>query len=132
MSNLTQTTINYLAAREAAEAAEKAKKQAEAAMKAAYAEAGITYNVVDGKKVSVNRKGRKSFDAAMLSEMVSKAIFRKVVKEAIDQRKFEAAVTTGQIKPEVAEAVTKVTEYDEVRVTDLAKEEGSVATSVAA
>lgn len=126
--NLTQATLNYLAAKEAAEAADKARKEAEIAMKAAFAENGIDYNVVNGKKVAVNRKGRRSVDANMLAQMVSKALFAKVTKPAVDTKTFDAAVTTGQIKPEIAEAVTKTTEYDEIRVTDLATDAEGIAT----
>jgi hypothetical protein len=130
--NLTQATLNYIAARDAAENADKAKKAAEIAMKQAFAEAGIDSNVVDGKKVTVTRKGRRTVNAESLAAMVSKALYNKMVKPAIDTAKFDAAVTTGQIKPEVADAVTKVTEYDEVRVTDLANNaEGSATVKVA-
>lgn len=126
--NLTQATINYLAAKEAAEEADKARKAAEVAMKAAFAEAGIDYNVVDGKKVTITRKGRRTISAEVLAQMVGKALYNKVIKPAVDTKKFDAAVTTGQIKPEVADAVTKVTEYDEVRVTDLADNAEGIAT----
>ena len=130
--NLTQATLNYIVARDAAEEADKAKKAAEVAMKQAFAEAGIDTNVVDGKKVTITRKGRRTINAENLAAMVSKALYNKMVKPAIDTTKFDAAVTTGQIKPEVAEAVTKVTEYDEVRVTDLANNaEGSATVKVA-
>ena len=127
--NLTQATLNYIAAKAAAEAADKAKKVAESELKAAFAEAGIDYNVVDGQKVAINRKGRRSVNAEALANMVSKALFNKVVKPAVDTKKFDAAVTTGQIKPEVADAVTKVTEYDEIRVTDLAIDNEGIATT---
>jgi hypothetical protein len=126
--NLTQATINYLAAKEAAEEADKARKAAEVAMKAAFAEAGIDYNVVDGKKITITRKGRRTISAETLAQMVGKALYNKVIKPAVDTKKFDAAVTTGQIKPEVADAVTKVTEYDEVRVTDLADNAEGIAT----
>ena len=126
--NLTQATITYLEAKAAAEAAEQERKTAEIAMKAAFAEAGIDYNVVNGKKVTITRKGRRTVNAETLAQMVSKALYNKVIKPAVDTKKFDAAVTTGQIKPEVADAVTKVTEYDEVRVTDLADNAEGIAT----
>lgn len=126
--NLTQATKTYLEAKKAAEEADKAKKVAETAMKMAFAEAGITYNVVDGQKVSVNSKGRRNVDVATLAQMIGKSLLNKVTKPAIDSKAFDAAVTMGQIKPEVAEAVTKITEYDEVRVTSLATETEGIAT----
>ena len=127
--NLTQATKTYLAAKQAAEEADKAKKIAETQMKAAFAEAGITYNVVDGQKVSVNSKGRRNVDVATLAQMIGKSLLAKVTKPTIDAKAFDAAVTIGKITPEVAEAVTKITEYDEVRVTNLATETEGIATT---
>ena len=46
---------------------------------------------------------------------------------AINAKGF-ACITTGQIKPEIAETVTKTTEYDEIRVTDLATDAEGIAT----
>ena len=130
--NLTQATKLYLQAKAQLEIAEKAKKTAEVAMKQAFAEAGIDYNVVDGMKVTVTRKGRRTLNAETLAQMVGKTLYNKVVKPAVDTKKFDAAVAVGIIKPEVADAVTKVTEYDEVRVTDLADNaEGNATVKVA-
>lgn len=131
-TNLTDVTKAYIAAREAAEAATQAAKQAEVAMKEAYAREGISANVVDGIKVSVNRKARRTVDAGLLATMVSKALFKVVTKPQVDLKKFDAAVTTGQIKPEVIDAVTGVTEYDEVRVTVLVSDDVVSAAAAAA
>lgn len=129
MPNLTQTTIDYLAAKQAVADAEAAKKQAEAALKAAYAAAGVDYYVADGKKVTITSKARRSVDASALASMVSKALFNRLIKPAVDLKKFDAAVEIGQITPEVADAATKMTQYDEVRVTDLADNAEGIATT---
>ena len=126
--NLTQVTINLIKAREALAEAEKAEAQAVAELKAAYAEAGITFNVVDGQKVTVERKGRTTYNAETLIDMVSAVAFKKVTKAVVDSKKFKSACEMGVIKPEVAEAVTTVTEYESVRVTDLAKDKADKAT----
>jgi hypothetical protein len=129
--NLTQNTINLIKAREALEEAKKAEAQAVAELKLAFAQAGITYNVVDGVKVTVTRKSRPTYNAEALLNMVSAQAFKKVTKAVIDTKKFKSACEVGVIKPEVAEAITDVTEYDEVRITELAKGDEVAATAAA-
>lgn len=120
--NLTQVTLNVIKAREALAEAEKAEAQAVAELKAAYAEAGIEFNVVDGQKVTVERKSRTSYDADALHSMVSLHTFKKVTKAVIDSKLFKSACDMGVIKPEVEEAVVSKTHYESVRVTDVAKD----------
>lgn len=126
--NLTQATKLYLQAKAELEVAEKAKKTAEVAMKQAFAQTGINYNVVNGKKVTVTSKARRSVDADKLGELVNPTIFEKVTKVVVDMKHFDAAITAGVLKQDVADIATKVTEYDEVRVTDLANETEGIAT----
>ena len=121
--NLTQVTLNYLTARQALEDAEKAKAQAEAELKQAYAVAGIEFNIADGQKVALVRGERPKYDITTLASLVSPAVLKKVTKTEVDGKKFKAGIEVGLIKPEVAEAVTTVTNYQQVRVTDLAKSE---------
>jgi hypothetical protein len=40
---------------------------------------------------------------------------------AVDGKKFKSAVEVGMIQADVAESVTKVTSYEQVRVTELNK-----------
>jgi deoxyribodipyrimidine photolyase len=120
MKNLTQVTINLIKAREALEAAKQAEANAVAELKEAYAQKGIKFNVVDGQKVAVERKARKSYDADTLLAMVSEEVFAMVTKTNIDATLFKSAVKMGVIKAEVEKAVVKATEYDSVRVTDIA------------
>jgi hypothetical protein len=119
--NLTQSTINFIKAREALEEAKQAEAQAVAELKMAFAQEGIAYNVVNGVKVSVTRKSRPTYSAEALLNMVSAQAFKKVTKAVIDAKKFKSACEVGVIKPEVAEAITSTTEYDEVRVTEITK-----------
>ena len=121
--NITQITLNYLNARQALDEAEKAKAQAEAELKQAYALAGLEFNVVDGQKVALVNGERPKYDIETLTNLVSPAILKKVIKTEVDGKKFKAGIEVGLIKPEVAEAVTTVTNYQQVRVTDLAKSE---------
>lgn len=119
--NITQITLNYLNAKQALEQAEKAKAQAEAELKQAYAVAGVDFNIVDGQKVALVNGERPKYNAEILASLVSPAVYKKVVKTEVDGKKFKAGVEMGTIKPEVAEAVTTVTAYQQVRVTDLRK-----------
>lgn len=121
--NITQITLNYLNARQALDEAERAKAQAEAELKQAYALAGLEFNVVDGQKVALVNGERPKYDIETLTNLVSPAILKKVTKTEVDGKKFKAGIEVGLIKPEVAEAVTTVTNYQQVRVTDLAKSE---------
>lgn len=120
--NLTQITLNYLNARQQVEQAEKAKAQAEAELKQAYAMAGIEFNIADGLKVALVNGERPKYDIETLTNLVSPAVLKKVTKTEIDGKKFKAGIEMGLIKPEVAEAVTTITNYQQVRVTDIAGE----------
>lgn len=119
MTTLTQATKTYLDLRAKKEALEAELAQAEADMKASFAQAGITHNVVDGTKVAIVRGERPSYDAEKLATLVSARIYKMVTKPSVDSKKFRSALEIGQITNDVAEAVTKVTAYDQVRVTTL-------------
>jgi hypothetical protein len=71
-------------------------------------------------KVAVVYGERPSYDVAVLETLVAPEVFEKATKSVIDGAKFKALVTVGDIKSDVAEAVTKVTPYEQIRVTDLA------------
>lgn len=120
--NTTQATINYLEARKALEVAEKAKAQAEAILKEVLAKNGAEFSVVEGVKVAVVKGERPNYDAEALRDLVSPNLFRNVTKAAVDTKKFRAAVELGKITDEVAEAITTVTHYEQVRVTELKNE----------
>jgi hypothetical protein len=106
---LTQTTLDYIEAREARERAEQAEAQALANLKEAYAQAGITSNVENGKKVSLIESTRAKYDAQKLATLVGPATLRKITKTEVDTSKFRSAVEVGLVKPEVVEAVTTYT-----------------------
>jgi PP-loop superfamily ATP-utilizing enzyme len=122
--NTTQATINYLEARKALEVAEQAKAQAEAILKQTLAQNGVEFSVVDGTKVAVVKGERPNYDAEALRELVSPALFRTVTKATVDAKKFRSAIELGKIKDDVAGAVTSVTHYEQVRVTELKNEAG--------
>jgi len=116
--NTTQATINYLEARKALEIAEQAKAQAEAILKEVLAKTGTDFSVVDGVKVAVVKGERPNYDAEALRDLVSPNLFRTVTKAAVDTKKFRAAVEIGKITSEVADAITTVTHYEQIRVTE--------------
>ena len=119
------SAVAYLKARRIFEEAEKAKKQAEAELKLAFASEGIDFTVVDGQMVKVVVGERTNYDADTLRDLISAPLFKKVTKASVDGKMFQSAVDMGTIKPEVVEAVTSVTEYTQVRVTDVAKEKAN-------
>ena len=81
-----------------------------------------TATVVEGVKIAIVRGERPNYDAEALRDLVSPALFKTVTKATVDGKKFKAAVELGKVKADVADAVTKVTPYEQVRVTELAGE----------
>lgn len=120
--NTITAAQQYIAAKQALEAAEKAKAAAEALLKEAYAKTGVTFEIVDGTKVALIEAERTGYDADLLAGLVKPAVLKKVTKMAVDAKKFRAAVEIGTITPEVADAVTTATPYTSVRVTALSAE----------
>jgi hypothetical protein len=119
--NSKTATKNYLEARKAFEIAEAIKKQAEAEMKKALAQDGMEFAIVDGMKVSVVQGERPNYNAEALRGLVDDATFEMVTKVAVDGSKMKSAIKVGVVTAEVAEAVTSITYYDQVRVTEVAK-----------
>lgn len=114
--NITAITNDYLAKREALVTAEKALAQAEAILKQSFAQNGVDFNIVNGKKVSLIKSIRNTYNAEALKGLISDKLFKKVTKVAIDGTKFKSAVALGDIKHDVAGAVTTETEVEAIRV----------------
>lgn len=115
--SIEQATRLYLLAKEANTQAEAKKKEAEQALREALAHAGISTSVVDGMKVAIVDGERKSYDADKLAMLVKPATYKKVTKPVVDGEMLESAVAIGIITQEVADTVTKVTTYSQVRTT---------------
>ena len=119
MALTTSTAKAVLAKREALEIAQQELAQAEASFKLELAKEGVDYAVVDGIKVAVVKGERPSYSVELLKDLVSDKVFKTVTKFAVDGKKFKSAVEVGVIKADVAEAVTTVTAYEQIRVTEL-------------
>lgn len=119
MALTTSTAKAVLAKREALEIAQQELAQAEASFKLELAKEGVDYAVVDGIKVAVVKGERPSYSVEMLKDLVSDKVFKTVTKFAVDGKKFKSAVEVGVIKADVAEAVTTITAYEQIRVTEL-------------
>ena len=130
MNTKTATKL-YIEARNAFEIAEAIKKNAEAEMKKALAQEGLDFAIVDGMKVTVVQGERPNYNAEVLRSLVDEAPFEAVTKVAVDGSKMKSAIKVGMVTNEVAEAVTTVTYYDQVRVTEVAQAEVAQATKVA-
>ncbi len=120
MNSKTATKL-YIEARNAFEIAEAIKKQAEAEMKKALATEGVDFAIVDGVKVTVVQGERPNYDADALRSLVDEATFQTLTKTAVDGSKMKSAIKVGMVTSEVAEAVTTVTYYEQVRVVELAQ-----------
>jgi hypothetical protein len=119
MALTTSTALAVLAKREALEIAQQELAQAEASFKLELAKEGVDYAVVDGIKVAVVKGERPSYSVEMLKDLVSDKVFKTVTKFAVDGKKFKSAVEVGVIKADVAQAVTTITAYEQIRVTEL-------------
>ena len=119
MALTTSTAKAVLAKREALEIAQQELAQAESSFKLELAKEGVDYAVVDGIKVAVVKVERPSYSVEMLKDLVSDKVFKTVTKFAVDGKKFKSAVEVGVIKADIAQAVTTITAYEQIRVTEL-------------
>ena len=119
MALTTSTAKAVLAKREALAIAEQELAQAEASFKLELAKQGVDYAVVDGVKVAVVKGERPTYSVEALKDLVSDKVFKTVTKPTIDGKKFKSAVEVGVIKADVADAVTTITAYEQIRVTEL-------------
>jgi hypothetical protein len=119
MALTTSTAKAVLAKREALEIAQQELAQAEASFKLELAKEGVDYAVVDGVKVAVVKGERPAYSVEILKDLVSDKVFKTVTKSAVDGKKFKSAVEVGVIKADVADAVTTITAYEQIRVTEL-------------
>jgi hypothetical protein len=128
--SIDQATRAYLLAKEESAQAEKAKKEAETELRKALATAGLTESVIDGVQVSITTGTRRAFDADKLAMLVKPAIYKKVTKTVIDADLFEKAVGII-IEQSVADEVTTVTTYSQVRTYNISPDAKSKSTDKA-
>ena len=128
--SIDQATRAYLLAKEESAQAEKAKKEAETELRKALATVGLTESVIDGVQVSIITGTRRAFDADKLAMLVKPAIYKKVTKTVIDADLFEKAVGII-IEQSVADEVTTVTTYSQVRTYNLSPDAKSKSTDKA-
>ncbi len=114
--NLESITRQYLDAKRSADAANKVLESSEAALKEALHTAGESVVEVDGTKVTMVVANRRSFDVAVLKDLVSAAVFRSVTVPTVKTNLLDAAIQLGKISPEVVEQVTSFNPYTQVRV----------------
>ncbi len=115
---ITNTAKQVLEMREALATAEQNLAQAEASFKLELAKQGVDFAVVDGVKVAVVKGERPNYSVEALKDLVSDKVFKTVTKPTIDGKKFKSAVSVGLIKADVADAVTTITAYEQIRVTE--------------
>ena len=116
---ITNTAKQVLEMREALATAEQNLAKAEASFKLELAKQGVDFAVVDGVKVAVVKGERPTYSVEALKDLVSDKVFKTVTKFAVDGKKFKSAVEVGVIKADVTDAVTTITAYEQIRVTEL-------------
>jgi hypothetical protein len=118
-SHLTGLAAEVIAAKRAAESATAALKAAQDAFAEQADLFGHDSVLVDGTKVAVVRQERRTFDVESVREHFPLNVLAKVIRESVDPKAFDAAVTIGVVTAAQADkAVAKVTEVTQVRVYD--------------
>lgn len=119
---IRQSSVDAANAWLAAEAVAKAAKQAaEDARKALVAtireDEGDVVHVLAEKTVAVSDRNRRAVPVDELRDQgLSPQVIAEVTVLKVDLPLFDAAVKLGHITPEVADAVTVLTPYTDVRV----------------
>ena len=68
-------------------------------------------------KVAVVRQERRTFDVATVREHFPLNVLAKVIRESVDPKAFDAAVTLGVVTTaEADKAIAKITEVKQVRI----------------
>jgi hypothetical protein len=119
MSKLTQAAQDFLAAKQALEAAEVAKNAAEQALKMEMEAAGVKMTVAGGIKVAIEEKNRIAYDVKKLKDLIGVSDFYTVTKPTVDAELLKAAVAMGHIPQSVVDAIAKTTSYTSIRTTVL-------------
>lgn len=113
---IKEAATNWLKLKEELDSAERHFKVLDEILKDMMHESGVTSVTVDDVTIELATPARRSFDAQMLKDLVSSAVFNKVTKPSVDTQLMDAAIKMGTIKQEVVDKVTKKTEYRQIRV----------------
>lgn len=119
--NVARIAQEFLEVREQLAELERVKSQIEAELKEYFASSGADSYVSGTTRISLVEGERPKYDAHTLQRIVSPALFKKLIKNEVDGKKFKSALELGLITEETAEAVTTITPYSQLRVTDLNK-----------
>jgi hypothetical protein len=113
---LKVTATEWLKLKSKLEAIEKDFKTLDETLKNKMHESNVKSIEIGDTVIELTVPARRSFDAAVLKDLVSAAVFNKVTKPTVDTQLMDAAIKMGTIKPEIADQVTKKTEYKQLRV----------------
>lgn len=117
MSATLTAAALLLTARAEAQRAEQAKREAEELFLAAAEAAGVTeVETVDGVRVAVEARPRRTIDMGVLTDNLPVGIVAQVLKEAVDPKAFDHAVGAGLIAAEIADKAVTVEYSTQVRV----------------
>jgi hypothetical protein len=117
--NIAKVAKEWLTLRESLEQLELQKASLEATLKEFFQTTGEDAYVHNGTKIAYVEGERAKYDTEALRDLVSPATFKKVIKTEVDGKKFKGALELGLITSEVAEAITTITEYTQLRVTEV-------------
>lgn len=112
----TEIAKRWMNAKKKLEEVEKTFKELDESLKKLMQECKLKSIKVGTETIEISTPSRRSFDAEMLKTLVSSAVFSKITKPTVDTQLMDAAIKLGTIKPEVADQVTKHTNYTQLRV----------------
>ena len=111
-----QTVRQYLATKSAVDNATKTMKELENTIKAEMIGMEVSKYEVDNHTLCLVQAERRSFDADALKNLVNASVYRKITAVEVRTTLIDAAITLGQISPEVVDQVTTKTPYTQLRV----------------
>jgi len=121
--NIAKVAQEWLRVRDTLAELEQLKSQLEADIKEVFASKGTDTYIINGEKIALVSGERAKYDADLLKDLISPATFKKVTKTEVDGKKFKASLEIGLIGQDIADAITTLTPYTQLRVTQLAKGE---------
>ena len=113
---IKETAQNWIKLKEELDAIKSKFESLDSVLKDMMHESGVTSVTLDEVTIELATPARRSFDAQVLKDLVSSAVFNKVTKPTVDTQLMDAAIKMGTIKPEVVDQVTKKTESKQIRI----------------
>lgn len=115
-NTIEQTIRQYLATRAAAKSAAEAADVLETIIKSEMIIQGLSTVECDGKVVTLVHASRRSFDAALLKNLVKPTVYNALTVQEVKSNLVDAAITSGKIDKQIIDQITTTTPYTQIRI----------------